>query len=217
MKRPLILTFAYAALVGALGAQPTTPAQDPHHWLGTETVKSRVGNFEFTGGYPTEKTNEQISELLVLNRAVEVYLQNVSAVSMYKFRQGLSDFGAKSSSQIAIWPELLDAKTLLLTANSDTVYTIAFLDLQRDGPTVVELPPHMLGLFNDMWMRYIADGGVAGPDKGKAANSCCCPPTTRARHRPAAITSSSRPPTVCGCSCARWTRIRRPPPRAPAR
>ena len=25
---------------------------DPHAWIGTETVKSRVGEFEFRNGYP---------------------------------------------------------------------------------------------------------------------------------------------------------------------
>ncbi len=112
----------------------------------------------------------------MFNRAIEVYLQNISAVSMFKFRRGLGDFGVKAPNQIAIWSELLDANTLLLTPNGDTVYTISFLDLKRDGPTVVELPPKMLGLFDDMWMRYIVDGGIAGPDKGQGGKLLFLPP-----------------------------------------
>lgn len=175
MKRS---TRAWLAIGLGLAAQAgaQTPPPDNHHWLGTETVKSRLGNFEFKGGFPTAKASGQLNDLLVMNRAVEVYLQNVSAVSMFKFRKGLGDFGAKTPSQIAIWSELLDANTLLLTPNSDTVYTIAFLDLKKDGPTVVELPPKMLGLFDDMWMRYIVDGGVAGPDKGEGGKFLFLPP-----------------------------------------
>src|SRR5262245_35824746 len=158
----------------------TMPAQPPvselHHWLGTATCDSRVGRFEFVGGYPTAQTAQQLSDLLVFNRAVEVYLQNVPAVSMFKFRQGLADFGIRHCYQMAIWAELLDAKTLLLTPNSDTVYTITFLDLKADGPTVVELPPKMLGVFDDMWMRYIVDGGIAGPDKGEGGKYLFLPP-----------------------------------------
>ncbi|MFL9585293.1 DUF1254 domain-containing protein [Stenotrophomonas sp. AB1(2024)] len=158
----------------------TTPLQDaegdPHHWLGTESVNSRLGSFEFKGGYPTLEAARALDELLLMNRAIEVYLQNVSGVSMFKFRKGLRDFGVRTSRQVAIWPGLMDARTLLLTANSDTVYNITFLDLKADGPTVVELPPRMLGLFDDMWMRYISDGGLAGPDRGQGGKYLLVPP-----------------------------------------
>ncbi|HEU5296265.1 MAG TPA: DUF1254 domain-containing protein [Burkholderiaceae bacterium] len=155
---------------------PQPPVSEMHHWLGTETVDSRVGRFEFVGGYPTAQSVQQLGDLLTFNRAVDVYLQNVAAVSMFKFRQGLSDFGIRHCHQVAIWAELLDAHTLLLTPNSDTVYTITFLDLKGDGPTVVELPPKMLGVFDDMWMRYIVDGGVSGPDKGEGGSYLLLPP-----------------------------------------
>jgi hypothetical protein len=155
---------------------PLPPVSELHHWLGTETVDSRVGRFEFVGGYPTAQAVRQLSDLLVFNRAVEVYLQNVAAVSMFKFRQGLSDFGIRHAHQVAIWAELLDAHTLLLTPNSDTVYTVTFLDLEGDGPTVVELPPKMLGVFDDMWMRHIVDAGVAGPDRGNGGKYLFLPP-----------------------------------------
>jgi len=165
-----------AAMVVDTAAGQAPPPRDDHHWIGTETVRSRSGDFGFVGGFPTRETVTRVNELLRFNRATEVYLQNVSAVSMYKFRKGLADFGVKASNQVALWAELMDAGTLLLTANSDTVYTITFLDLKQDGPTVVELPPKMLGLYNDMWMRYIADGGVAGPDKGEGGRFLFVPP-----------------------------------------
>jgi hypothetical protein len=155
---------------------PQHPVSELHHWLGTETIASRVGRFDFVGGYPTAQAVQQLGDLLTFNRAVEVVLQNVAAVSMFKFRQGLSDFGIKRSHQVAIWAELLDAHTLLLTPNADTVYTITFLDLRHDGPTVVELPAGMLGVFDDMWMRYIVDGGVAGPDRGEGGKYLLLPP-----------------------------------------
>lgn len=177
MKRTHIaLLIATMLACRIASAQAPTAAQDTHHWIGTETVKSRVGSFDFKGGYPTPAAADKLHELLVFNRAIEVYLQNISAVSMFKFRKGLGDFGVKAPNQIAIWSELLDANTLLLTPNGDTVYTISFLDLKRDGPTVVELPPKMFGLFDDMWMRYIVDGGIAGPDKGQGGKLLFLPP-----------------------------------------
>jgi hypothetical protein len=35
---------------------------------------------------------------------------------------------------------------------------------------VVEVPPGVLGLADDAWMRCIADLGVTGADKGKESN-----------------------------------------------
>ncbi|MGX6569781.1 DUF1254 domain-containing protein [Cupriavidus necator] len=177
MKLSIPALLAATAMTCSLAyAQPSAPSRDDHHWIGTESIKSRVGSFEFKGGYPTPASSDKLHDLLVFNRAIEVYLQNISAVSMFKFRKGLGDFGVKAPSQVAIWPELLDANTLLLTPNGDTVYTVTFLDLKRDGPTVVELPPKMLGLFDDMWMRYIVDGGIAGPDKGQGGKLLFLPP-----------------------------------------
>ncbi len=39
---------------------------------------------------------------------------------------------------------------IFLTANDNTVYSWPWLDL-RDGPLVVEVPPKVLGLVDDMW------------------------------------------------------------------
>ena len=64
------------------------------------------------------------------------------------------------------WENLMDAQTVLLTANTETVYAISHLDLKTDGPTVVDAPPHMLGFLQDGLQRYLADIGPLGPDKG---------------------------------------------------
>ncbi len=60
----------------------------------------------------------------------------------------------------------MDAQTVLLTANTETVYAMSHLDLKTDGPTVIEAPPHMLGFVQDGLQRYVADIGPLGADKG---------------------------------------------------
>ena len=57
----------------------------------------------------------------------------------------------------------MDARTVLLTANTETVYALAHLNLKADGPTVVEAPPHMLGFLQDGLQRYLADVGPLEP------------------------------------------------------
>ena len=75
------------------------------------------------------------------------------AVSDIASREGLRAFGAKTPQQVVIWENLMDARTLLLTANTETVYAIGHLDLKADGPTVIEAPPHMLGFIEDGLQR----------------------------------------------------------------
>ena len=70
----------------------------------------------------------------------------------------------------------MDAETILLTANTETVYALGHLDLKTDGPTVVEAPPKMLGFAMDALQRYLVDIGPLGPDKGKGGKYLFLPP-----------------------------------------
>jgi hypothetical protein len=70
----------------------------------------------------------------------------------------------------------MDAETLLLTANTETVYGMGFLDLNGDGPTVMETPPKMLGTAMDTLQRFLVDIGPLGPDKGEGGEYLFLPP-----------------------------------------
>ena len=70
----------------------------------------------------------------------------------------------------------MDAETILLTANSETVYALGKLDLKVEGPTVVEAPPKMLGFAMDALQRYLVDIGLPGPDKGAGGKYLFLPP-----------------------------------------
>ena len=70
----------------------------------------------------------------------------------------------------------MDAQTVLLTANAETVYALSHLNLKDDGPTVVEAPPQMLGFMQDGLQRYLSDVGFVGPDKGKGGKYLVPPP-----------------------------------------
>lgn len=151
-------------------------ALEPHGWLGTETLKTRFGDFEFKGGYPVGDTAERLFEFQKLYRAIEVYLTNIMEVSETAVREGMRAFGATKPTQLVIWEDLMDPGTVLLTANTETVYAITHLDLKTDGPTVVEAPPHMLGFLQNGLQRHLADIGPLGPDKGKGGKFLILPP-----------------------------------------
>ena len=50
------------------------------------------------------------------------------------------------------------------------------LDLKAWGPTVIEAPPQSLCVVDDFWFRYVADMGIAGPDRGAGGKYLFLPP-----------------------------------------
>jgi hypothetical protein len=69
----------------------------------------------------------------------------------------------------------MDAKSLFLTANADTVYSMGMLDLTK-GPMVLEVPPKALGAIDDYWFRWVVDIGLPGSDRGEGGKYLILPP-----------------------------------------
>ncbi len=69
----------------------------------------------------------------------------------------------------------MDAKSLFLTTNADTVYFWVNLDVTK-GPIVVETPPLALGVVDDMWFQWVTDFGLPGPDRGEGGKYLFVPP-----------------------------------------
>ena len=141
-----------------------------------DKVKTSIGTLEFFDGVPNNATVDAVYDYVDRARAVEAFINLTPAVSMYHLRQGMRDIGLTESNQILIAEDMPDSKPLVLTWNNTSLYTWGFLNLKKDGPTVVELPPGVLGVFNDMYFRYMSDIGAAGPDKGKGGKYLVLPP-----------------------------------------
>jgi hypothetical protein len=141
-----------------------------------DAVETSVGTLTFTDGVPTDATVETVYDYIDRSRAVNVFLNCLPAGSLYGLRRGHEQLGADASNKIAIFEQLLDSKSLFLTANSSTMYAFPFLDLKTDGPTVIELPSGMLGALNDAWFRYVGDFGAAGQDQGAGGKYLILPP-----------------------------------------
>ena len=140
------------------------------------SVKTSLGTLEFFDGVPTDDTVEKVYDNLDVIRGVQVFLDTLGGASMYRLRAGNRKIGVNRSNRIGIFSKLLDSQSLYLTGNTSTLYAQAFLDTESDGPTVVEVPPGMLGVINDSWFRYVADLGVIGPDEGKGGTYLVLPP-----------------------------------------
>ena len=174
MNRFLLLCGA-SALAASLATSGL--AEDgPSRFIENDTIESVIGDFEFVKGFPTPETTEKLFDVRTTYRVMEVIQQNAFAASLYAMRKGFADASAGKPNQVLVWFDRMDAKSELLTANTDTVYAITFLDLKTDGPTVVEAPARMIGFMDDMWMRYVTDIGAAGPDKGEGGKFLILPP-----------------------------------------
>jgi hypothetical protein len=191
MKNIRKYNFATALIAGALtltSAHAQTPAPGvnptpgfnnkiPEQILTPSTVQTRIGTLNFVDGVPNAETTRLVYDHLDFLRGVEVFLNFIPAASLEAVRLGNASLGAKRSNQVVIFDQLLDSNPLLLTGNTDTVYCLVTLDLQVDGPTVVEVPPGSgPGTVNDAFFRFVVDMGGPGPDKGKGGKYLIVPP-----------------------------------------
>jgi hypothetical protein len=139
-----------------------------------DKVETRIGPLDFKDGVPSVETAEKVRDALDFTRALNVYNNSFRGASAYALGKGFQSIGADDNSVI-IFSELMDAKSLFLTANADTVYYMAVVNLTK-GPMVVEQPPKGLGTINDMWFSWIIDIGFPGPDRGEGGKYLLVPP-----------------------------------------
>ena len=148
----------------------------PENITTPDKVKTSIGTLEFFDGVPVGNTKDTLCDFVDRGRAVEAFVNMTPAASLYSLRQGHRDLGLTECHQILIAEQLGDSKPLVLTWNNTSLYTWGFLNLKKDGPTVIELPPDVLGILDDMYFRYITDMGAAGPDRGKGGKYLILPP-----------------------------------------
>ena len=148
----------------------------PARIMTPDRVETRLGTLEFDDGRPSAATVERVYDFADLMRGVQVFLDCVPAASLEAMRAGLVEHGIEGCHQVLISEELLDSTPLFLTGNTDTVYAAGLLDLDRDGPTVVEIPPNCgPGTVNDAWFRFVIDMGAPGPDRGQGGRYLIVP------------------------------------------
>lgn len=140
------------------------------------SVETSIGTLEFMDGAPLPETAEAVYDFLDRARGVDAFLKGMPAASVHALIEGAHSIGAVEAHQVMIFDKLMDANSLFLTGNSSTMYVIPDLDLERDGPTVIEVPPGALGAMNDAYFRYITDVGPAGPDQGRGGRYLVLPP-----------------------------------------
>lgn len=161
------------ALFAASFALPAF-AQTPPSITIPDKVETSLGKLEFKDGAPSAETTQKLYDNLDFLHAQNVFLNTFQGASTYAMGEGLRSIGAEDNSFV-IFSDLMDSKSLFLTANADCIYYITIVDLTK-GPMVLEVPPMSLGSFDDMWFRWIIDAGAPGPDRGEGGRYLIVPP-----------------------------------------
>ena len=180
MKLRTPLAAVVATLLVATGAAAQTPptlkmtAPIPAEITTPDTVDTRIGPLDFKDGLPSKATLDKVYDHLDYTHALRAFADTLQGVSIHALRKGLQDIGVKDN-EVIVFSELMDAKSLFLTANADTIYVIGSLDLTK-GPMVVEVPPEVLGTVQDAWFRWVIDMGLPGPDRGVGGKYLIVPP-----------------------------------------
>jgi hypothetical protein len=175
MKPSTMMLAALLMSISGYRALADDYAPPPQSIITPDQVQTPLGALQFHDGLPSMDAADRLYNYLDLTRGVESFLNGFSGVSMYAIRKGFRDAGVKDNDDVLIFSGLMDSKSLFLTANADTIYFWSYLDL-RAGPLVVEVPPDSLGIFDDMWFRWIVDFGAAGPDRGQGGKYLLLPP-----------------------------------------
>ena len=141
-----------------------------------DRVDSPFGPLDLFDGVPNPDTVKTVYDALDLMRGIEVFLNAVPGASLVGFRNGLRSVGVDSPRRIGFTDPRASSGALFLTPNTETTYGITMLDLAAWGPTVIEAPPESLCVVDDFWFRYVADMGIAGPDRGRGGKFLYLPP-----------------------------------------
>jgi hypothetical protein len=139
-----------------------------------DKVDTSIGTLHLSDGVPDTETAKRIYDNLDRSRALQAYLLAFPIVNQASMRATERSFGPQNYTDV-IWENLVDSKTVELTANDNTIYSFIWLDTHK-GPLVVEIPPMVLGLIDDFWYRWVADVGITGADKGKGGKYLILPP-----------------------------------------
>ncbi|MFO0946714.1 MAG: DUF1254 domain-containing protein [Planctomycetota bacterium] len=168
------LMRVYLMLVAAGLFHRPSSAQLPPEITTPAKVDTRLGTLEFKDGMPNKETLDKVYDNLFFKHAFDAFVNAMQGVNAAAIHKGFLDAGVKDN-EILVYSKLMDANSLFLTANADTVYFIGFIDLGK-GPMVLETPPKALGTLDDEWWHWVIDFGLPGPDRGEGGKYLILPP-----------------------------------------
>ncbi len=175
MRRTILATLGLALVaLPALPAGAQVSKETLQSISTPDKVETRLGPLEFKDGAPSKATLDKVYDNLDFTYAFRAFVDTMQGVSINALHKGFLSAGVQDN-EVIVFSELMDAKSLFLTANADTVYALGVLDLTK-GPMVLEVPPRFLGAIDDYWFRWVTDIGLPGADRGEGGKYLILPP-----------------------------------------
>lgn len=174
LSTTLAVVIATTLFAGGVPVKAQSSTGIPSSVMTPDKIESRIGKLDFHDGQPSEATLEKVYDNLDYMHAIRAFTDTLQGVSIHAIREGIASVGAKDN-EVIVFSKLMDASSLFLTANADTIYIIGGLDLSK-GPMVIEVPPQVLGTVQDAWFRWVVDMGMPGPDRGEGGKYLIVPP-----------------------------------------
>ena len=171
----LAITSAHAQKPPA-GAKPTPGfnTKIPPKIMTPDTVETRIGTLKFVDGVPTAETTQKASTTTSTSCAASRCSSTSSPPRPWKRCAAASV--ARGATKCQPGHHLRPAAGFQPAAASRATPTpstaSAFLDLETDGPTVVEIPPGCgPGTVNDAFFRFVIDMGTPARTRARAAST----------------------------------------------
>jgi hypothetical protein len=129
-------------------------------------VEARVGKVEFRKGLPTKKGIEQLFEIQDFQRATQLYQWAIPAIGVMGWHKASIANGKTGETDWVMYDDYVPRQGIL-TPNTEVSYVMAFPDLQKTGPLVLDYAPGKIaGIVMDYWQRPQFDYGLTGPERG---------------------------------------------------
>lgn len=148
--------------------------------LQAATLDTRIGRLEMDGSLPTHESVNKLYQELDFQQATQAYLWALPLVSYAQWQKEFTEkLGAENGDLLVLTS--YEDKLGVITANATTPYILGFVDLNKTGPLVIEMPAGpTAGGIGDFWQRALVDMGQTGPDKGKGGKYLLLPPGQKA-------------------------------------
>ena len=122
--------------------QPRKSEEPPRFKMTTEIppgiaapskVETRFGTLNFFDGVPDRASTEKIYDNLDFQRAVQAYLLGLPVVNQIANRDNILKMGPANLT-VPIWDNLVDSRTVELTANDNTPFFLVLIGPPQGTP-----------------------------------------------------------------------------------
>src|SRR5262249_84832 len=165
----LIVVVACLLIGSAFAQEPGKLAPLPNNL--PPSVEQRVGTVDFSRGLPTPHGIQQLFEIQDFERATELYQWAIPAIGVLGWHRASIANGKTGETDWVIYDDYVSRQGIL-TPNTEVSYVMAFPDLEKTGPLVLDYGPGKIaGIVMDYWQRPQFDFGLTGPEKGGAGKA----------------------------------------------